>query len=99
MNIPPETDSRQVTTSSSLRSAPPVDESGSSSQHVLEFETLSLGEGDEVTMRLSESVNDSLSPQCGVFENSFNRAFTESAYVEVTSDGERSLRLPDVSLG
>ena len=92
-------DTRQVTTSSSLRSAPSVDESGSSSQHVLGLQTLSLGEGEEDTIHLSQSVNDSLSLECGVFENSFNRAFTESAYVELTSEGERSVRLPNVSLG
>lgn len=62
---------------------------------------MSLGDGGSVTVTFAAPVTDGPGPDFAVFENGFyagGRVFAELAFVEVSSDGERFVRFPAVSL-
>ena len=59
---------------------------------------VSLGDGGTATLTFALPIADGVGPDFAVFENSFNDAFLELAYVEVSSDGERYVRFPATSL-
>jgi len=59
---------------------------------------LSLGDGGVATLSFDTIIQDQPGWDFAVFENSFNDSFLELAYVEVSSDGNRYVRFPSVSL-
>ncbi|MBR1851275.1 MAG: T9SS type A sorting domain-containing protein [Bacteroidales bacterium] len=59
---------------------------------------VSLGDGGTAVLTFAHPITDGEGPDFAVFENSFNDAFLELAFVEVSTDGERYVRFPSVSL-
>lgn len=59
---------------------------------------VSLGDGGTATLSFAQPIRNVEGPDFAVFENSFNDAFLELAFVEVSSDGERYVRFPATSL-
>jgi hypothetical protein len=82
---------------SSALGVPSFDKEGLSSSTLPADQTLSLGTGGSVVLRLSESISDGEGVDIGVFENSFNGTFIEYAYVEVSSDGQHFVRFPNLT--
>ncbi len=61
-------------------------------------DVVSLGEGGRIVMTFSTPIADGDGWDLVVFENSFNAAFLELAWIEVSSDGETFLRFDNLSL-
>lgn len=59
---------------------------------------VSLGDGGTATLTFDQPIRNIEGPDFAVFENSFNDAFLELAFVEVSTDGERFVRFPATSL-
>lgn len=81
---------------SSALGVPSFYKEGLSSSTLPADQTLSLGAGGSVVLRLSEPISDGEGVDIGVFENSFNGTFIEYAYVEVSSDGQHFVRFPNL---
>lgn len=60
--------------------------------------TISLGDGGTATLGFEFPIKDGEGYDFAVFENSFDGLFLELAFVEVSSDGERFVRFPAISL-
>jgi hypothetical protein len=60
--------------------------------------TVSLGDGGRATLHFEYPICDGPGTDFAVFENSFDGAFLELGFVEVSSDGERFVRFPASSL-
>ncbi len=61
-------------------------------------QVLSLGDGGVATCFFNVPISDGAGWDFAVFENSFDDAFLELAFVEVSSDGEFFVRFPSTSL-
>lgn len=61
-------------------------------------EVVSLGDGGSITLRFSAPIINGPGFDFAVFENSFSDNYLELAFVEVSSDGQRFVRFPAVSL-
>jgi hypothetical protein len=59
---------------------------------------VSLGDGGHALLKFNIPVVDGPGPDFAVFENAFTDNFLELAFVEVSSDGQRFVRFPSVSL-
>lgn len=59
---------------------------------------MSLGDGGIATLYFDTAISNGPGPDFAVFENSFSDDFLELAFVEVSSDGNRFVRFPSVSL-
>ena len=59
---------------------------------------ISLGDGGEAILTFDTPVKNNEGFDFAVFENSFDDYFLEFAHVEVSTDGERYVRFPSVSL-
>ncbi|MBR1785268.1 MAG: T9SS type A sorting domain-containing protein [Bacteroidales bacterium] len=59
---------------------------------------VSLGDGGSALLTFAKPIKNGKGPDFAVFENSFDDNFLELAFVEVSSDGERFVRFPAVSL-
>lgn len=62
------------------------------------FSVVSLGDGGLATLTFAQAIVDGPGPDLAVFENSFNDAFLELAFVSVSSDGIHFARFPAISL-
>ncbi len=62
------------------------------------LDVVSLGDGGMATLGFEYPIWDGPGADFAVFENSFSDDFLELAFVEVSSDGERFVRFPSVSL-
>ncbi|MGQ9845943.1 MAG: DUF4465 domain-containing protein [Bacteroidales bacterium] len=62
------------------------------------FHVVSLGDGGIATLTFDRPIKNGPGPDFAVFENGFSDTFLELAFVEVSSDGERFVRFPAVSL-
>ena len=60
--------------------------------------TVSLGDGGTATLTFSYPIKNGPGPDFAVFENAFLETFLELAFVEVSSDGQRFVRFPAISL-
>ena len=58
---------------------------------------VSLGDGGMAVLEFENPIKDELGPDFAVFENSFDDAFLELAFVEVSSDGVHFYRFPAIS--
>jgi hypothetical protein len=58
---------------------------------------VSLGDGGSATLQFDGVVRDGAGYDFAVFENSFDGAFLELAFVEVSTDGDRYVRFPAYS--
>jgi len=58
---------------------------------------ISLGDGGSATLQFDGTLRNGNGYDFAVFENSFDGAFLELAFVEVSSDGERFVRFPAYS--
>jgi hypothetical protein len=63
-----------------------------------DLDVVSLGDGGAAILTFDYPLGDGPGPDFAVFENSFSDSFLELAFVEVSSDGERFVRFPAVSL-
>lgn len=63
-----------------------------------DLDVVSLGDGGMALLTFEYPLGDGPGPDFAVFENSFSDTFLELAFVEVSSDGERFVRFPSVSL-
>jgi hypothetical protein len=61
-------------------------------------ETVSLGDGGRATLHFEHPICNGPGADFAVFENSFDGAFLELGFVEVSSDGERFVCFPSASL-
>ena len=59
---------------------------------------VSLGDKGTAVLTFDPPISNGIGSDFSVFENSFNDTFLELAFVEVSSDGERFVRFPSVSL-
>jgi len=59
---------------------------------------LSLGDGGAATLTFSNPISNGSGPDFAVFENGFLDDFLELAFVEVSSDGQKFVRFPAVSM-
>ena len=59
---------------------------------------VSLGDGGMATLTFANPIKNGEGPDFAVFENGFSDTYLELAFVEVSSDGERFVRFPAVSL-
>ena len=59
---------------------------------------ISLGDRGTAYLTFDDPIVDRAGPDFAIFENSFGDSFLELAFVEVSSDGERFVRFPSVSL-
>lgn len=59
---------------------------------------VSLGDGGTATLTFETPIRNGEGHDFCIFENSFSETFLELAFVEVSSDGERFVRFPAVSL-
>ncbi|MBR6900147.1 MAG: T9SS type A sorting domain-containing protein [Bacteroidales bacterium] len=75
-----------------------TDAAGVGPAGVITTAAVSLGDGGRATLTFAEPIRNVEGPDFAVFENSFNDAFLELAFVEVSSDGERFVRFPATSL-
>lgn len=57
---------------------------------------VSLGDAGRITLGFDYSIKNEEGPDFAVFENSFSDDYLEFAHVEVSSDGERFVRLPSI---
>jgi len=62
------------------------------------FDIVSLGAGGSITMLFDPPITDGPGPDFAIFENAFNHAFLELAFVEVSTDGTNFHRFPSHSL-
>ncbi|OFX72146.1 MAG: hypothetical protein A2X12_08890 [Bacteroidetes bacterium GWE2_29_8] len=62
------------------------------------FDVVSLGDKGVATLTFDRPIVNGVGADFAVFENGFNDTFLELAFVEVSSDGERFVRFPSVSL-
>lgn len=62
------------------------------------YDVVSLGDGGYVILSFDRPIINGPGPDFAVFENSFSDSFLELAFVEVSSDGERFVRFPAISL-
>ena len=62
------------------------------------YDIVSLGRGGQITMTFDAPIVDGSGDDFAVFENSFNDAFLELAYVEVSADGSNWHRFQNSSL-
>lgn len=62
------------------------------------YDVVSLGDGGYAILSFDRPIINGLGPDFAVFENSFSDTFLELAFVEVSSDGERFVRFPAISL-
>lgn len=60
--------------------------------------SVSLGDGGMATLGFDNPIFNGPGPDFAIFENSFSDTYLELAFVEVSSDGERFVRFPSVSL-
>jgi hypothetical protein len=60
--------------------------------------TVSLGDGGMATLTFATPITNGPGYDFAVFENAFSDSFLELAFVEVSSDGQRFVRFPSVSL-
>lgn len=58
---------------------------------------VSLGDGGSITLSFNFSIRNEEGFDFVVFENSFSDDYLEFAHVEVSSDGERFVRIPSIS--
>jgi hypothetical protein len=58
---------------------------------------VSLGDAGSATLFFDQSISNGPGPDFAVFENSFDGAFLEIGFVEVSSDGETFIRFPSQS--
>lgn len=58
---------------------------------------VSLGDGGTAVLTFQPPINNGPGPDFAVFENAFDNAFLELAFVEVSSDGINYVRFPSVS--
>lgn len=61
-------------------------------------EIVSLGDGGVAVLSFSQVISNQEGYDFVVFENSFDGLFLELAHIEVSSDGERFIRIPSISL-
>lgn len=66
--------------------------------HEDSYDVVSLGDGGIATLTFDRPIKNAQGPDFVIFENGFSDTFLELAFVEVSSDGERFVRLPAVSL-
>lgn len=59
---------------------------------------VSLGDGGTATLTFEYPICNGAGPDFAVFENPFNNNFLELGFVEVSTDGERYVRFPSISL-
>lgn len=62
------------------------------------YDVVSLGDGGVATLTFDRPIVNGQGADFTVFENGFSDTFLELAFVEVSSDGERFVRFPAVSL-
>ena len=62
------------------------------------MDVVSLGDGGSATLTFAHPIRNGEGYDFAVFENSFNDAFLELAFVEVSSDGSHFVRFPATSL-
>lgn len=62
------------------------------------YDVVSLGDGGVATLTFDRPIINGQGVDFTVFENGFSDTFLELAFVEVSSDGERFVRFPAVSL-
>lgn len=62
------------------------------------YDVVSLGDGGYAILSFDRPILNGPGPDFAVFENSFSDTFLELAFVEVSSDGERFVRIPAISL-
>lgn len=60
-------------------------------------DVVSLGDLGKITLGFEYSIRNGSGPDFAVFENSFSDTYLEFAHVEVSSDGERFVRIPSIS--
>ncbi|MCH8555882.1 MAG: hypothetical protein LAT76_12045, partial [Schleiferiaceae bacterium] len=60
--------------------------------------TVSLGDGGMATLTFATPITNGPGYDFAVFENAFSDSFLELAFVEVSSDGQRFVRFPSISL-
>jgi hypothetical protein len=60
-------------------------------------EVVSLGDGGSITLSFDFSIEDLPGPDFVIFENSFSDEYLEFAHVEVSTDGEKFVRIPSIS--
>jgi hypothetical protein len=61
-------------------------------------QVVSLGDSGRATFILSSPLADIAGADFAIFENSFSDSYLELAFVEVSSDGQRFVRFPAISL-
>lgn len=61
-------------------------------------DVVSLGDGGVATLTFHRPIKNGNGPDFCIFENAFNDTYLELAFVEVSSDGERFVRFPGISL-
>lgn len=59
---------------------------------------VSLGDSGSITLSFAFPIQNGSGPDFAVFENSFDDLYLEFAFVEVSSDGQRFVRFPAISL-
>ena len=60
-------------------------------------DVVSLGDKGSITLIFNFSIRNDDGPDFAVFENSFSSDYLELAHVEVSSDGDRFVRIPSIS--
>jgi hypothetical protein len=60
-------------------------------------EVVSLGDNGSITLTFNYSIRNEDGADFAVFENSFSSDYLELAHVEVSSDGDRFVRIPSIS--
>lgn len=61
-------------------------------------DVFSLGDSGSITLQFEYPIMNGTGPDFAVFENSFSDDYLEFAFVEVSSDGQRFVRFPAISL-
>ncbi|MDA8743920.1 DUF4465 domain-containing protein [Rubripirellula amarantea] len=61
-------------------------------------DTVTLGDGGEITLTFDDPIRDGIGNDFAVFENSFSDTFLELAFVEVSTDGINFVRFDNESL-
>ena len=74
------------------------EEYGTGAASTVTTTAVSLGDGGMAVLSFGQPIRNVAGPDFAVFENSFNDAFLELAFVEVSTDGERYVRFPATSL-
>lgn len=74
------------------------EEYGTGAASTVTTTAVSLGDGGMAVLSFGQPIRNVAGPDFAVFENSFNDAFLELAFVEVSTDGERFVRFPATSL-